>query len=68
MASQYMNVLSQYGASNGAGGGLFIQASFVHNVASSISDTDIHNILQTAINAGAIPEQYDACDRDLSGL
>src|SRR5216683_6359976 len=52
MASQYMNVLSQYGA----GGGLFIQASFVHNVASSISDTDIHNILQTAINAGAIPE------------
>jgi len=56
MASQYMNVLSQYGASNGAGGGLFIQASFVHNVASSISDTDIHNILQTAINAGAIPE------------
>lgn len=56
MASQFMNVLSQYGASNGAGGGLFIQASFVNSVASSISDTDIHNILQNAINSGAIPE------------
>ena len=56
VASQFMNVLSQYGSSNGAGGGLFMQASFVNSVPASISDTDIHNILQTAINSGAIPE------------
>lgn len=54
--SQFMNVLSQYGVGNGPGTGLFMQASFINNVASTISDTDIHNIIQGAINAGAIPE------------
>ena len=54
--SQFMNVLSQYGVGNGPGTGLFLQASFITNVAASISDTDIHNILQGAINGGAIPE------------
>jgi hypothetical protein len=54
--SQFMNVLSQYGVGNGPGTGLFIQASFVTNVQANISDTDIHNIIQGAINAGAIPE------------
>jgi hypothetical protein len=54
--SEYMNVLSQYGAGSGKGSGLFMQASFITNVASNISDTDIHNIIQGAINTGAIPE------------
>ena len=54
--SEFMNVLSQYGAGSGAGSGLFMQASFLTNVASSITDTDIHNYIQGAINAGAIPE------------
>jgi hypothetical protein len=54
--SQYMNVLSQYGVGNGPGTGLFMQASFIHNVAANISDSDIHNIIQGAINSGAIPE------------
>jgi len=56
VASQFMNVLSQYGAGSGAGSGLFMQASFITNVASTISDTDIHTIIQNAINSGAIPE------------
>lgn len=54
--SQYMNVLSQYGTGNGPGSGLFMQASFITNVASSISDSDIHSYIQNAINSGAIPE------------
>lgn len=54
--SQFMNVLSQYGVGSGPGTGLFMQASFVQNVPANISDTDIHNIIQGAINSGAIPE------------
>lgn len=54
--SQFMNVLSQYGVGNGPGTGLFMQASFINNVAANISDSDIHNIIQGAINSGAIPE------------
>ncbi len=54
--SEYMNVLSQYGAGSGQGSGLFMQASFFTNIASSLSDADIHNILQGAITSGVIPE------------
>jgi hypothetical protein len=54
--SQFMNVLSQYGVGSGPGTALFLQASFITNVAANISDTDIHNIIQGAINSGAIPE------------
>jgi hypothetical protein len=56
VASQYMNVLSQYGVGNGAGSGLFIQSSFVSSVPANLKDSDIHNVLQTAINGGVIPE------------
>ncbi len=56
VASQYMNVLSQYGVGSGAGSGLFIQASFVHNVSSNLTDSNIHSTLQTCINNGVIPE------------
>jgi hypothetical protein len=54
--SQFMNVLSQYGVGNGPGTGLFMQASFIANVQANVSDTDIHSIIQGAINSGAIPE------------
>jgi hypothetical protein len=54
--SQFMNVLSQYGSGNGPGTGLYMQASFISSVAASVSDTDIHHVIQGAINAGAIPE------------
>jgi hypothetical protein len=54
--SQFMNVLSQYGVGSGPGYGLFMQASFINSVAANISDSDIHNIIQGAINTGAIPE------------
>jgi len=54
--SDYMNVLSQYGVGSGKGSGLFMQASFLNNVAANLSDSDIHNVIQACINAGAIPE------------
>ena len=54
--SEYMNVLSQYGVGSGKGSGLFIQASFISNVPAALKDADIHNVIQSAINAGAIPE------------
>lgn len=57
LASTYMNILSQYGAGKGAGAaGVFFRASYVSNVANSLSDTDIHTIIQNCINAGVIPE------------
>src|SRR5262249_29262542 len=34
----------------------FMQASFITNVAANLSDTDIHNVIQGAINSGVIPE------------
>jgi hypothetical protein len=58
-ASKYMNVLSQYGAGSGAGSGLFIQASFVHGISGTITDSDIHATIQSCINAGALPEPGD---------
>jgi hypothetical protein len=54
--SNYMNVLSQYGVGTGKGSGLFIQASFLNNVPANLTDSGIHNIIQSCINAGAIPE------------
>jgi len=56
VASKYMNVLSQYGVGSGAGSGLFIQASFIQNVSTNLTDANIHSVLQNAINSGVIPE------------
>jgi hypothetical protein len=57
LASRYMNILSQYGAGNGAGAaGLFVRPMFVPGVASQLTETNIHTTIQSCINAGAIPE------------
>lgn len=54
--SNFMNVLSQYGAGTGAGSGSFGQASFVANVPNQLADADIQNIIQSNIEAGVLPE------------
>jgi hypothetical protein len=54
--STYMNVLSQYGVGSGRGSGLFLQASFIDNVPANLTDSDVHSVIQSAINRGAIPE------------
>jgi hypothetical protein len=57
VASQYMNVLSQYGASTGAGSGAcYLGASFVTNVPNNITDAQIRALLQTSINSGVVPQ------------
>ena len=56
LGSTYMNILSQYGATSGAGTACFMRASFVSGIANSISDVDIHNTIQNCINASVLPE------------
>src|SRR5271169_2472291 len=56
VASNFMNVLSQYGVGTGAGTGQFVQASFLANVANQMADSDIQNAIQQAIDGGQIPE------------
>jgi len=54
--SNFMNVLSQYGVGFGAGSGAFVQASFVSNIPGTLTDPGIQGIIQSCINAGALPE------------
>jgi hypothetical protein len=56
VASQYMNVLSQYGSSSGAGGACYLGASFVNNVPNNMTDPQIRALIQTCITAGVIPQ------------
>ncbi len=57
LASQYMNVLSQYGVGFGAGAaGAFVRASFVNSVASQLTDAAIHANIQACIDANVLPE------------
>jgi hypothetical protein len=56
VASQYMNVLSQYGSSSGAGGACYLGASFVTNVPNNMTDPQIRALIQSSITAGVIPQ------------
>ncbi len=56
VASQFMNVLTQYGM---WGSGAFIRATFVSAVPGVMSVSDYQNIIQDCINAGAFPEPQD---------
>jgi hypothetical protein len=55
-ASKYMNVLSQYGASSGAGTACMLRSNFVSNVPNSLSGADLRNTLQACIDAKVLPE------------
>ena len=56
VASNYMNILSQYGAGTGAGTGCFMRASFVTNVPNDLSGNDLRNTIQSCIDASVLPE------------
>jgi hypothetical protein len=57
LASNYMNILSQYGCGSGAhGAGLFMRSGFVSSVPSQLNEASIHSTLQACINNGAIAE------------
>ena len=54
-----MNLLSQYGC--GTSGNL-VKSLFVSAPSNSLSASDIHGILQTAINSSQIPEPTNRSD------
>lgn len=57
LQSTWMNIMTQYGASSGKGSGLYVQASYISSgVPANLTDAAIHTVLQSAINAGSIPE------------
>ncbi len=57
LQSNFMNVLSQYGVGNGAGAaGAFVGATFMPEVPNALVDADVHNLIQSAITAGNLPE------------
>jgi hypothetical protein len=56
VASNFMNVLSQYGVGSGPGSGVFVQSSFVPGVTGNLTDADIASTIQSCISAGALPE------------
>jgi hypothetical protein len=61
LASNYMNILSQYGCGTGAGkAGVFFRSGFVSGLPAQIDETTIHNTLQNCINTGALPEPNDS--------
>jgi hypothetical protein len=57
LASDYMNILSQYGVGNGAGQvGTWEGDSELLAANGSMTDTDIHKAIQSLINVGTLPE------------
>jgi Domain of unknown function (DUF5050) len=56
IASDWMNILSQYGAGTGKNSGVFAGQSFNANISGTLTDGAIHAALQVQINSGAIPE------------
>jgi hypothetical protein len=57
IASDYMNILSQYGVGQGAGKcGTWLGASDVPTVSGELTDTGIHQQIQSMIDAGTVPE------------
>jgi hypothetical protein len=55
VASQAMNVITQYGIS----GGVYSSASYLNWVPNTLDPTSIQSIIQSCINAGALPEPGD---------
>ncbi len=53
MNSQYMNMLAQYGCGSS---GTLVSSVFIANTDHDLSDTDLHNLIQNAINGNTIPE------------
>jgi hypothetical protein len=52
LASEYMNVLSQYGV----GSGHFVKASFVPGVTGQLDKSGLAKVVQAQVDSGALPE------------
>jgi hypothetical protein len=56
LKSNFMNVLTQYGIAGGKGTGAFVKSLFFNNVPASLTDAAARGIIQSSINAGALPD------------
>ncbi len=57
LASEYMNILSQYGVGQGAGAGTtWLGDTNLTTVSGQLADADIHRNIQSMIDSGALPE------------
>ncbi len=56
LSSRYMNILSQYGCGNS---GTVAGTAFVTAPSSALSTSDVHSIIQNAINNNQVPEPID---------
>jgi hypothetical protein len=56
LQSKFMNVLSQYGLLGGVGSGVFVRASFLPGVPSTLTVSSYESIIQQCINASAFPQ------------
>jgi hypothetical protein len=57
LASDYMNILSQYGVGQGAGNaGTWVAATDLASVSGQLTDADIHTQIQSMIDASKLPE------------
>lgn len=56
VTSDWMNILSQYGAGTGKNTAVYVNDAFARNVNGTLSDGDIHAALQAQINNGSLPE------------
>jgi hypothetical protein len=56
LASTFMNTLTQYGESGGAGSGVFVKASFVANVPQTLTVASYQQLIQQTINSGVFPQ------------
>jgi acylphosphatase len=56
ISSDWMNILTQYGVGSGNGGGQVMPPSYIASVPATISDSQIHLIIQAAIDSGTLPE------------
>lgn len=65
LQSGFMNVLSQYGVGNGAGNaGSVIGSAFLGSVSATMTNQDVQNTIQSAIDNGIVPEPtapYNLC-------
>jgi hypothetical protein len=59
LASDFMNTLTQYGTLFGAGGGGFIQASFLSNVPQTLTVQSYQQVIQQRMNANVLPKAVD---------
>jgi hypothetical protein len=53
LGSSYMNMLSQYGCGTS---GALVSSVFISDTTASLNDSDLHTVLQTAINNSQVPE------------